>query len=124
MTVGEVGGCLRGALRFRSKTFVPSVCFGSVALLIGIIWLLLMASKRRLRARKEKFFKQSGGLLLKQLSSATSESMEATATFREEELRLATNNFSEECILGKGGYSMVYKGLLSDEREVAIKRSK
>ncbi|KAL9249773.1 Wall-associated receptor kinase 17-like protein [Drosera capensis] len=83
-----------------------------------------MARKRRLMARKEKFFKQNGGLLLKQLSSTTSESMEATATFREEELRLATNNFSKEFILGKGGYSTVYKGLLSDGRAVAIKRSK
>ncbi|KAL6139294.1 hypothetical protein ACLB2K_064571 [Fragaria x ananassa] len=37
-------------------------------------------------------------------------------------LQTATNNFSNENIIGKGGYSEVYKGTLKDGQLVAVKR--
>nr|XP_010910239.1 cysteine-rich receptor-like protein kinase 6 [Elaeis guineensis] len=37
-------------------------------------------------------------------------------------LRVATANFSEENKLGEGGFGAVYKGLLPDGREIAVKR--
>jgi len=42
-------------------------------------------------------------------------------TFRE--LALATNNFSSSTKVGQGGYGNVYKGILSGETLVAIKRA-
>ncbi|KAL4579853.1 hypothetical protein LXL04_016021 [Taraxacum kok-saghyz] len=39
-----------------------------------------------------------------------------------DELNAATNNFSEENVIGKGGYADVYKGCLCDGKLVAIKR--
>ncbi|XP_030439974.1 BRASSINOSTEROID INSENSITIVE 1-associated receptor kinase 1-like [Syzygium oleosum] len=39
-----------------------------------------------------------------------------------EELKVATNNFSETKKVGKGGYGCVYEGLLGDGSRVAIKR--
>ncbi|CAL5400627.1 unnamed protein product [Camellia sinensis] len=38
------------------------------------------------------------------------------------DLRTATNNFSQENLIGKGGYAEVYKGCLADGQLVAVKR--
>ncbi|KAG0492013.1 hypothetical protein HPP92_005411 [Vanilla planifolia] len=43
-------------------------------------------------------------------------------SFKYEDLRVATDNFSDRNKLGQGGYGSVYKGTLPDGREVAIKR--
>lgn len=44
--------------------------------------------------------------------------------FTYDELSTATNEFSSENILGTGGFGSVYKGRLSDAREVAVKKLK
>jgi serine/threonine protein kinase len=44
--------------------------------------------------------------------------------FTYEELIQATNGFSEQNMLGEGGFGCVYKGLLIDGREVAVKQLK
>ncbi|KAK9114666.1 LOW QUALITY PROTEIN: hypothetical protein Syun_021463 [Stephania yunnanensis] len=44
--------------------------------------------------------------------------------FTYEELVQATNGFSAENLLGEGGFGPVYKGYLSDGREVAVKQLK
>lgn len=46
------------------------------------------------------------------------------AWFTYEELTEATNGFSSESLLGEGGFGCVYKGLLADGREVAVKQLK
>ncbi|KAI5078479.1 hypothetical protein GOP47_0006150 [Adiantum capillus-veneris] len=45
-----------------------------------------------------------------------------TRLFTFDELRQATNNFNPENVLGEGGFGRVYKGVLKDGTEVAIKR--
>ncbi|GAB4841192.1 Probable LRR receptor-like serine/threonine-protein kinase rkf3 [Ancistrocladus abbreviatus] len=44
--------------------------------------------------------------------------------FTFDEIKQATRNFSRDNIIGRGGYGNVYKGLLPDGSEVAVKRFK
>jgi len=80
--------------------------------------------KRRITKRKKKFFKRNGGLLLLQELNTREGYVEKTRVFNSRELEKATENFSENRVLGHGGQGTVYKGMLVDGRTVAVKKSK
>ncbi|KAD7477898.1 hypothetical protein E3N88_01034 [Mikania micrantha] len=89
----------------------------------GIGALFIGIRRRKLTRLREKFFEQNGGKLLKQkINSQGSNAM--MTLFSSEQLRKVTDNYSQEKIIGKGAYGVVYKGVLSDKRLVAIKKSK
>lgn len=96
---------------------------GILSLVLFGYYLHLYVRKRKYKMRKEKFFKQNGGFLLKQqfTSSGISENMRL---FSAEKLQRATDNFNQSRILGQGGYGTVYKGMLLDGSIVAVKRSR
>ncbi|KEH35374.1 wall-associated receptor kinase-like protein [Medicago truncatula] len=100
-----------------------SVCVGLVALLVGSMYAYLALKKRSLVKLKEHFFQQNGGLLLQQQIAKHGGSAGTPKVFTIEELNKATNNFNESRILGQGGQGTVYKGVLQDNRIVAIKKS-
>ncbi|KAG8366690.1 hypothetical protein BUALT_Bualt17G0105700 [Buddleja alternifolia] len=98
---------------------------GGLILLLGL-WMSIKAIRRRVKAiRKRKFFKRNGGLLLQQqLSSSNDNRLEKTKLFSSNELAQATDQYNENRVLGRGGQGTVYKGMLTDGKIVAIKKSK
>ncbi|KAL7585663.1 hypothetical protein Lser_V15G42748 [Lactuca serriola] len=109
--------------KFPAIIFSVALVFGLLAILSGITGIFLGIRKRKLIKLREKFFEQNGGVFMKQKLKATGTS-EAVTMFTTEQLRRATDNYSEERIVGRGGYGVVYKGFLPDNRVVAIKKSK
>nr|XP_016455654.1 PREDICTED: wall-associated receptor kinase 5-like [Nicotiana tabacum] len=97
---------------------------GFMSLVVVITWLYFSIKKRKLIKIREKFFQQNGGLLLKHRISTNEGGVNATKIFTAEELKKATNNYANERILGRGGNGIVYRGVLHDNRIVAIKRSR
>ncbi|CAA0818460.1 Wall-associated receptor kinase 5 [Striga hermonthica] len=67
-----------------------------------------------------KFFVQNGGILLKEKLSSS----DTTTIFSSHELQKATKNFHSSMIIGQGRFSTVYKGILPENRIVAVKKSK
>ena len=101
-----------------------STSTGLVVLLLVCYWLYRLVKRIVEIKQKAEHFKRNGGLLLQQKISSSDGIVHKTRIFGFKELQKATNNFSEDRILGQGGQGTVYKGMLVDGSIVAIKRSK
>ncbi|XP_011077536.1 wall-associated receptor kinase 2 [Sesamum indicum] len=117
-------GCIAVNSQFPVIKFSIGFSVGLLSIFIGVTWLYFGVKKRKLARMREKFFQQNGGLLLKQQSPFTEGGAESAKIFSAQELEKATNNYAEDRILGRGGYGTVYKGILPDQRVVAIKKSR
>ncbi|XP_028064405.1 wall-associated receptor kinase 5-like [Camellia sinensis] len=101
-----------------------SFAIGALVVLVSSSWSYWIFKKRKLIILKEKFFSQNGGLMLKQqLSRLERSTQELIKMFNSEELKRATNNYDESRIVGQGGFGTVYKGILPENKIVAIKKS-
>nr|XP_012567454.1 probable leucine-rich repeat receptor-like serine/threonine-protein kinase At3g14840 [Cicer arietinum] len=117
---GSVYGPLISAISIDSDFTPPlennsSIPVGSVAaivasgaiviiLIIGIMWWKGCLRLKRLGAREKKDLASQTGL------------------FTLRKIKAATNNFDESFKIGEGGFGPVYKGVLSDGTDVAIKQ--
>ncbi|KAL2535602.1 putative LRR receptor-like serine/threonine-protein kinase RKF3 [Forsythia ovata] len=107
----------------KKKVVIPVVVsISSVVLILGFLgfWFLRWRRKKVLK-RKPTYVTNEGNL------SSGLESISGSTTlirFTFDEIKVATKNFSRENIIGRGGYGNVYKGVLPDGSEVALKRFK
>ncbi|TYG78852.1 hypothetical protein ES288_D02G094200v1 [Gossypium darwinii] len=116
--------CFKG---YEGNPYLPNGCQGSsigfLGLLLGIVSLCWMLRQRQISKLKDAYFLQNGGILLREELSKRQGYREDVKVFTAEELEKATNNYHESRILGQGGQGTVYKGILADNRIVAIKKS-
>nr|QUF58260.1 cell wall-associated protein kinase 3 [Craterostigma plantagineum] len=101
------------------------VTFGSLFVAGIFIPCLSKVILKGLKARRRrKFFVRNGGLLLEQKLSSIDNDYKKSKLFTSKELKQATNHYSENRVLGRGGQGTVYKGMLTDGSIVAVKKSK
>ncbi|KAJ3691467.1 hypothetical protein LUZ61_020631 [Rhynchospora tenuis] len=115
-------GCRKKDNFTLALKIVTGASVGVFIVAFACFWMYLGMQKRRLIRTKQRFFEQNGGLLLQQQMS----SFQTTTLkiYSKEELEIATNKFSEERVLGRGGHGIVYKGIFEDGTIAAIKKSK
>ncbi|KAL0008687.1 hypothetical protein SO802_010189 [Lithocarpus litseifolius] len=109
----------------KSKLKIVIVGFGTGlgVLFLPTTWVLYKLIKKKIEIKlKKKFFKKNGGLLLQQQLSSTKNNVQNTKLFNSKELKKATDHFSKDRIIGKGGQGTVYKGMLGDGQIIAIKK--
>jgi hypothetical protein len=92
---------------------IASIISVAVALLICIMYYL----RRRIRKIGRVQNPVNGKEIVKNIDGSN-------VVISMEVLRQVTNNFSEDNILGQGGFGVVYKGELSDGTKIAVKRMK
>ncbi|KAG8085009.1 hypothetical protein GUJ93_ZPchr0010g7405 [Zizania palustris] len=98
-----------GVPKRRSKAgAIAGISIGASVLgLTSLIGMCILVNKRRAMAKqREELYNLVG----------------RPDVFSSAELKLATDNFNSQNLLGEGGYGPVYKGKLHDERVIAVKQ--
>ncbi|KAL3827894.1 hypothetical protein ACJIZ3_016696 [Penstemon smallii] len=100
-----------------------------VVVVCVVVLILVLIGFWFIRQRKARFLKEKWKNSMKNESNVSSglDSISASTRlirFTFDEIKLSTKNFSRENMIGKGGYGNVYKGVLPDGSEVALKRFK
>ncbi|XP_071707548.1 cysteine-rich receptor-like protein kinase 2 [Rutidosis leptorrhynchoides] len=93
-----------------SKVAIIAGALGGVSLLLIILVLLLLYLLRKKSSKKNE------------QDALDAEDLEGAIRYNYRDLKLATRNFSEENILGKGGFGEVFKATFEDMSVVAVKR--
>lgn len=103
----------------KKKMIGAYIAIGAIASAlvgVGVALLCYVRYRRRKIAEQKAFVKRNTDLLEGSMQSGNGSLM-----FTIEEIKSATRNFSREMIIGSGAYGNVFKGILKNGQEVAIK---
>ncbi|KAF0902672.1 hypothetical protein E2562_018300 [Oryza meyeriana var. granulata] len=78
--------------------------------------LVIQFQRRKHIIEKQEYFRRNGGLRL--YDEMMSRQVDTVRVLTVDEIQKATDNFSDDRILGRGGHGTVYRGTLDDLREI------
>ncbi|KAJ9159234.1 hypothetical protein P3X46_024754 [Hevea brasiliensis] len=119
----EVGMPISG--KRESKTWLWGLLgIGGLVLVLGLVWFGFWMKRTKQREGRRKGTGEDFEMeIVPRSSSETFQREIGPRRFSYKELEVATNNFAHDQLLGKGGFGIVYMGLLSDgNSRVAVKR--
>ncbi|TQD95734.1 hypothetical protein C1H46_018678 [Malus baccata] len=99
-----------------SKRALAGVVIGCIAAVVIIPAIAMLVTKIYVKHRYPPQSRRYSSLKI-------SMRIEGVKAFTSKEMKIATQNFDTSMQLGRGGYGKVYKGILSDNTAVAIKRA-
>ncbi|WJX38336.1 hypothetical protein P8452_26009 [Trifolium repens] len=102
----------------KTAIIAGTTCGVGAALILAIVAFLLYKRHKRILEAQQRLAKEREGIL------NASGGGKAAKLFTGKEIKKATNDFSADRLLGVGGYGEVYKGILSDGTNVAVKCAK
>ncbi|WVZ51321.1 hypothetical protein U9M48_002475 [Paspalum notatum var. saurae] len=115
-------GCVKSSTGLAIGVGVGTAATVLVLALTTILLVRKIKEERKKKLR-QRFFKQNRGQLLQHLVCQRADIGERMIITLQE-LEKATNNFDKSRELGGGGHGTVYKGILSSQHVVAIKKAK
>ncbi|KAI9157456.1 hypothetical protein LWI28_022840 [Acer negundo] len=116
ITCQNPGGC--GGSTDRTALIAGLVAGIGVAIIAATIAILLYRRHKRIKEAQDRLTKEREDIL------NAGGGGKASKIFTGKEIKKATNNFSNDRLLGTGGYGEVYKGILTDGTIVAVKCAK
>ncbi|GLJ24103.1 hypothetical protein SUGI_0459620 [Cryptomeria japonica] len=114
----------------RSNKSAMFAAIGSISSFVGVslgaLGLVFLLKKRYEKQARDEYFRCNGGFLLERILTEKGNQTEGKIfkIFSENELKRASQDYSDDMKLGTGGSSTVYKGILPNGTAVAIKKFK
>ncbi|KAI3685298.1 hypothetical protein L6452_34539 [Arctium lappa] len=118
------GACTTREHKSENISVIEGISEGVVGAAVAMGFVYLVVKQKKIIQGRKDFFKQNGGIMLQESLFTCKDPVNKTKIFTEEELKKATDNFNEANVIGQGGYGTVFRGILANKTQVAIKKSK